>query len=340
MHLKCLVNKLLVGKCEGYTITEMLIGLSLGALLTTSVIHIFLSIKQTTSYQQGISRIQENMQVSSILLGQWFRGAGDYGCNRLDADRALRWVGIKESDIEFNRVHPVYPTTIEKLRRNSKISAATLARIKENTDIILMHRIRQFYTLSDYEDAQDGKVSVLGQPSYNKDDVVFLTDCQSIDVFKVAKDVNAHAQQRTTNIHIHLGNQSSLSKLYPPSARLGKLESELIYIGDTARKNQKGNPIFALYATDLNGRTLELVEGAEEMSVEFCCAPETKQYYPQAMWKPEHKINAVRISLLLSSVEDAQSIPTMYKHKDIDVMPKDKLIRKWWTQEWAIRSAA
>ncbi|MCS5708061.1 hypothetical protein CC99x_003995 [Candidatus Berkiella cookevillensis] len=330
--------KLLIRKCQGYTITELLIGLGLGAFLIASVIHIFLSIKQTTKYQQGISRIQENMQVSSVLLGQWLRGAGDYGCNRLDEQMALRWIGMTATDIDFNREHPVYPTTIEKLRHNPKISAVTLMRIKENTDIILMNRIHQFYKLNDYQDAQDGKISVLGQPSYNKNDILFLTDCQNIDVFKVVKDVNTHPQQVTTDIHIHLGEQPSLTKLYPPGALLGKLESELIYIGDTARKNQNGNPIFSLYATDLNGRTLELVEGVEDMSVEFCCVPETDQYYPQAMWTPEQKINAVRIKLLLNSVEDVQSVPTAYKQKDIDVMPKDKLIRKWWEQEWAIRS--
>lgn len=339
MRLERLANKLLFGKCEGYTITEMLIGLSLGTLLTVAVIHIFLGIKQTTAYQQGISRIQENMQVSSILLGQWLRGAGDYGCNRLDEQTTLRWIGIVATEIDFNQRHPVYPTTIEKLRSNPKISAATLARIKENTDMIMMHRIHQFYTLSDYEDAQDGKISVLGQPGYHKEDVIFLTDCQNIDVFKVAQNVNTHTKQITTSIHVHLGDQASLSKLYPPGARLGKLESELIYIGDTARKNQKGMPIFALYATDLNGRTLELVEGVEDMSIEFCCVPKTKQYYPQAMWTPEQKINAVRINLLLNSVEDGQSVPTAYKKKDTDVIPKDKLIRKWWTQEWVIRSA-
>lgn len=333
--------KRLFNKCLGFTITEMLIGLCLGALLTASVIHIFLSIKQTTIYQQGLSRIQENMQASSILLGRWFRGAGDYGCNRLDEQMTLHWIGSETADIDFNRQHSVYPTTIEQLSRNPKISSSTIARIKKNSDIIVVQRIHQLHRLHDYVDGYNAKISVLGQPSYKKDDIIFLADCQNIDVLKIAKDVIINPQSATTDIYIHIrDNQQTLSKVYPPNAFVGKLESELIYIGQTIRRNQKGMPIFALYATDLNGRTLELVEGVEEMNLEFCCAPETTEYYSQDKWTEKQKIKSVRVNLLLNSVEEVQREATVYKNKDVYITPNDKLMRKWWTEEWVIRSAA
>tara|TARA_R110002110_G_scaffold383245_2_gene594615 strand:+ start:59904 stop:60863 length:960 start_codon:yes stop_codon:yes gene_type:complete len=319
-----------------------MIALFLSTLLATATIQIFLQIKQMNQYQQGVTRIQENIQATSMLLGQLVRGAGDYGCNRLDDGAVFQVVGdIVAEEIGFNRNTAVEPTTYAKLAKNKYMTTSALARIDQSSDILWARRINQFFKLHDYEEAYQNKITVEGQPTFKQDDVVLLSDCQNMDVLKVAKNVVINSGKPTSEVFVDFDSTSqSLSKLYPPSAKLGKIESELIYVGNTLRQNQKGYPVYALYTTDLNGRTLELVEGVEKMDIQFCCDNNTKDYFSAETYDGTQKIKAIKFNFLLSSIEDALTEPNAYIVNNKRIMPKDKILRKWWSEEWAIRSAA
>lgn len=50
--------------------------------------------------------------------------------------------------------------------------------------------------------------------------------------------------------------------------RWGQYHSVILYVAKTDRTNEKGEPVYALYSTDLNGRTQERVEGVEKIKLE------------------------------------------------------------------------
>lgn len=101
---------------------------------------------------------------------------------------------------------------------------------------------------------------------------------------------------------------------------LSVLHSTIYYVGDTQRKNAKGRLIYALYSTDLNGRTLELVEGVEKIEIFFGSFTEGALDYQKAQeisdWSA---IVSVRIKALLNTIEDTEPI-----------------ITKWWHYEWPL----
>lgn len=49
---------------------------------------------------------------------------------------------------------------------------------------------------------------------------------------------------------------------------LGQYHSVILYVAKTDRTNEKGEPVYALYSTDLNGQTQERVEGVEKIKLE------------------------------------------------------------------------
>jgi len=319
-----------------------MIALFLSTLIAGATIQIFLTIKKMNQYQQGLTRIQENIQTTSLLIGRLVRGAGDYGCNRLDENITFHIVGnILPNEMGFNRTTAIEPISYSDLAQNNYITHSALSRIDRESDILWIRRIGKFFKLNDYEEAYKNKLTVVGQPKYKKDDILLLSDCQNMDVLKVAQSVQVNYKQPTSDIYIDFDNATqSLSKLYPPSSKLGKIESDVIYIGNTMRHNQKGFPVYALYMTDLNGRTLELVEGVEQMDVKFCCHNNTKEYFRAADYDGSQKIQTIHFSFLMSSVEDALEEPNAYILNNKKIVPKDKILRKWWSEEWAIRAAA
>lgn len=115
--------------------------------------------------------------------------------------------------------------------------------------------------------------------------------------------------------------QQALVTLQPPN--MGKhslLVSNIYYAGKTKRLNAKGKPIYALYSTDFNGRTVELVEGVLKLNFTYGYWHNGKLIYQSR----EHitdwqSIVSVRLKALLNSVEENE--------------PK---IQRWWSFEWPL----
>ena len=94
----------------------------------------------------------------------------------------------------------------------------------------------------------------------------------------------------------------------------------------------------ALYSTDLNGRTLELIEGVEHFEVRYGVKVKEKIiYFAHHQVSSWQEVVSVRILALLNSIEDGLKAPKFYQFRDKNVMPSDRLIRMWWAFEWTIK---
>ena len=61
----------------GYTLVEMMIALSIGVFLTTGIIQLFISTKQTYRFEEALSRLQENGRFAMEYMSRDIRNA-DY----------------------------------------------------------------------------------------------------------------------------------------------------------------------------------------------------------------------------------------------------------------------
>lgn len=105
-------------------------------------------------------------------------------------------------------------------------------------------------------------------------------------------------------------------------AQAGVLASVVYYIAKTLRVNGNGQPIYALYSTDLNGYTRELVEGVEQLDILYGTKKDNKIiFYAHPQITEWHLVSHVRVSALLTSLETVRN---------------DRLLRKWVLFEWPV----
>ncbi|HEY7886274.1 MAG TPA: prepilin-type N-terminal cleavage/methylation domain-containing protein, partial [Cellvibrionaceae bacterium] len=65
---------------RGFSLVELMIAITIGLVLMTGVVQMFLSSKTVFSTQQGISRIQETGRMAMEFMAKDIREAGYQGC--------------------------------------------------------------------------------------------------------------------------------------------------------------------------------------------------------------------------------------------------------------------
>src|SRR5690554_5044513 len=73
-------------KQQGLSLVELMISITLGLVLMTGVMQMFLSSRTVFSTHQAISRIQENGRLAMEFISQDVRMAGFMGCMSRDRD--------------------------------------------------------------------------------------------------------------------------------------------------------------------------------------------------------------------------------------------------------------
>src|SRR5690606_10267500 len=75
-----------MNKQRGFSLVELMIAITLGLILTTGIIQVFLSSRLVYTTQQAMSRIQETGRLGMEFLGHDIRMAGFMGCSTRDED--------------------------------------------------------------------------------------------------------------------------------------------------------------------------------------------------------------------------------------------------------------
>jgi hypothetical protein len=119
---------------------------------------------------------------------------------------------------------------------------------------------------------------------------------------------------------------------------VGIFSSRIFFIGQTSRKYFNGEPVLALFSSDLNGRTLELIEGVEMMIVRYGEIINDELIYKArenvSHWK---NVISLRVNVLFNSVEEGLQKPRQYYFNGKNTMPNDRLMRQEFSFEWAIK---
>jgi hypothetical protein len=93
--------------------------------------------------------------------------------------------------------------------------------------------------------------------SIKSGDILLITDCKSAEIFAVlAMDKNK------------ILSRQSLKKRYQFYTEIHQVEENNYFIGLTQRRDDRGQPVRALYRKALHEK-LELVEGIDEMTVAY-----------------------------------------------------------------------
>jgi type IV pilus assembly protein PilW len=258
-------NRLSGTRDSGVTLVELLIAITLSLLLMGGAIGIFVSSKQAYNTEDAMSRNQEAGRFALTTLSNQIRTAGYSGCSILE--------DIIPNVIADPAPAEGYAIASSILGYDGGASSATNdgdtwtapANWVANTDVLI---------ISNGGDCGADLTGNLGVVNANiqltnthgcgfeAGDALLITDCQTADLFR-ATNVS-EGSGKITIAHSKAKNTSNnLSRAYQADSTVLSFLQNTYFIGTSAN----GNP--ALYRTDVDGDTEELVDNITDMQLEY-----------------------------------------------------------------------
>lgn len=321
-------------KQRGLSLVELMIAITLGLILLTGVMQVFLSSKNVFSSQQALSRVQESGRMAIEFLSRDIRMAGFMGCASRSESIVVTNMLNDSDTVTFNFSEGIQGYAEADFPIGSSSIGKT---IKEDTDVIVVR-----FALSSglyLTEANTDSTLVVNNISGNVTsckgntaaksglcvgDIVVATDCEKATIFQIselgggaaavtesegvaavpAQGVSIkHASGSNPGNAVTLwGGESDTLNTFTPGAQLLNANSLVYFIADGA----SGSSLWQ----NVNGTTLELLEGVEDMHITYGVDTEAEpDFIPNAYVAAEDvddwtKVVSVRIELLIASIED------------------------------------
>lgn len=345
---------------RGLSLIELMISITLGLILLTGVMQMFLSSRAVFSTQQGMSRIQESGRLAMEFVSRDVRMAGYMGCvSQSGADLSN---ALKNSDKFPYRMNiglegykaplPVAADTVLSpapvagtdvlVVRSASGDGARVSTINTGTEV-LMTGDEVAGGCSDGSDSYGGICA---------SDILIVSDCIKARIFQTTEATPSGAEVSLE--HEAAGTPGNaladwtvggkVDMVFQPGADVLSMNHIVYYIGLGA----SGQP--ALFQ-NINGvsPSLELLEGVEDMRLFYSRADTPATYVPVAdlpagIWAvEENPVVSVRVELLVRSTEDgvleeSQTFVFPSGSAARKAIPADRRMRQIFTSTVGIRS--
>jgi Tfp pilus assembly protein PilE len=253
-------------KVWGTTLVELMVSLCVSAILLSAVFTIYINVKKLQQQQESVNYIIENSIVLDKMFTNVVKHAGVIGCNNLN-NLALYFQNesIKTKfNITSDRSIYVYKYTdakkIKVIPKTVKLRMNTGSDILWVNSAVNIQDVKNIYKLNN-------KIIIDGEFKVNQGEVIALSDCNTVFFLTALSDSYYNKEYLHSVLKVELPEFIPLSLMR--SYKIGKLQSILLYIGDTNRKTANNYPIYALYQSDINGSTVELIEGVQNITFTY-----------------------------------------------------------------------
>ncbi len=321
---------------KGLSLVELMIAITIGLILMTGVVKVFLSSKNTYSNQQALSRVQETGRLAIEFLSKDIRMAGYTGCSSRTGVPPTNTLKTPTA-FKFNFAGAIMGYTSNAMPASNGLSPAPLN--SPVTDVISVrgaygtgvevtqtNSATEVYIKPDATTTETNGCGTTDRVSgFCVNDIVMIADCTKSRVFQITDIPNsgnpivvkhdstaAVAPSGNAIAAWWTGSLSTENDVFQPGAELMQAFNTTYYIatGTSGRSS--------LYQS-VNGVTnaSELLEGVENMSITYGldatpAPPATPDYIPESYetaatitaannWA---KVRSVRISVVVASVED------------------------------------
>lgn len=347
-------------KQKGLSLIELMIAITLGLILITGVLQVFISSKTVYTTQQALSRIQETGRLAIDFLARDIRMAGYMGCATRSSEMKVTNTLNDKDNYKYDFGTAIMGYTAAALPANHGLSPLP----KADTDFFVLRgaygsgvqvsknneSAQVFVTLTSNEPkaCADGSTRISG---ICQGDILVLTDCTKAKVFQATKvtvasdEVNLNHDGSGASpgnaITSWGGNSGNDEDTFKPGAELLSATSITYFIAT----GTSGRP--SLWQ-NVNNDNLELLEGVDDMSVTYG-VDDNGDYVPDdylpagdialTKWA---QVVAMRVELLVSSIDDGV-LPETQTYSfagedDITPDPVDRRLRQVFTTTVGIRS--
>ena len=342
----------------GLSLIELMIAMTLGIVLMTGVVNMFLSSKVVFSTQQGMSRIQETGRLAIEFLSRDIRMAAYYGCYRPDPTNPDADLQNKEMVIgglhgNFGEGIRGYDSVDDLPNGQNDVGAGLTLLDDSNIDNVLIVRSANQTGLTISAPNNPNSIFAYSATGLVNNCIgaicvgtaVVVSDCYRGRVFQVS--ALSYAGETVTLGHSDTWGGGSDPKENFISGELSSIYSTAYFLAEGA----SGAP--SLWQRTNNGTALELLEGVEHMRITYGVKDPVSELPEEYVPASEVALNdwpdvvSVRLELVVRSLENnvleetqpytfagAEVIPP-----DIDGVP-DRHMRQVFTATVGIRSRA
>jgi len=254
---------------RGFGLVELMISITLGLVLSTAVIQVFLASNSSSTLQQSLAQVQENARFAMRTLGQEIRMSGYMGCTSIGTV-VVNNIALPDSAVDFS-------SATAFVGQNDLAEGNALGAIEGSDAIQVKRASNNFIRLDGTTTAEDTHLNISENTvGFVKDDFVLVSDCLNADVFRITNTPASTGV--TTLVHASgtLNSPGILSKKYGLDAEVFGFETKNYFVRDTGRDTAGGNPIHALYVQQtiagsggVMSAATELVEGVEDMQITY-----------------------------------------------------------------------
>lgn len=222
-------------KILGSTLIELMLAMTIGVLLLSLIIEIFIVSKSIFARQIALYQVQDNAKMALSMIEEDITHAGYIACPRLSKDFAVR-------------ASPPYSLTI-----HNKIAGS------EN-EITIIHAEFAKVTLQSIQD--QSHLNVSNETHFTKNDILVISDCSHAEIVRITKILsypNMQKIQLSTPLHYK----------YDKNTEISRLSSHTYFIAPSHLDENKGKKINALFVKNIKNINEELVPGIDHLQFTY-----------------------------------------------------------------------
>ena len=327
---------------RGFSLLELLIAMTLGAVLTVAVTQLFTSAGRFNAELVGHARLQESARHALGFLGRSIRGAGYLGCGGGAPHNGLRgdWRRLVEFDIStpvqgFDGLvgSAAWQPELTGLPLRRGAGAPTFrrggidpARLRPGSDILVLRRLATALQplLQPLAADSDPLVVADERSALRRNRFAALTRCGGAGLFRVtstSRRSGATTLARAAGSGLFANRTGSLlggaafgDAHGPAAAAVGLVISEIYFVARAAGANNRGEAAWSLWRKTSAERPAELVRGIDELQVLFGMdeSPDDPVAAAERLTPPgaaTGTVRSVQITITAGAVDVAGSAP-------------------------------
>lgn len=234
-----------ISKLMGFSLLEVMIGLTLSAFILTGLVKIFSVTYKNYLFQVDLTTMQNNSRIANKILSSEIHYADYLGCASLSNEFPL----INHTEYSIN------PRKI--------ISGYIGDKVKPNTEGFTVIHADPVHAELIHQAQIGTEIIVTGSPIFVAGDTLVISDCKHVEIFQVKTSyMTKDGLQKITSL-------SSFSYKYDANAEVSHFLKNSFFIAETKRNNKNSPKKYGLFYENIHKNKTELIENITNMKIKF-----------------------------------------------------------------------
>lgn len=227
----------------GFSLLELLVGITIGAVLILGLMEIYLNMKKSHHVQESMAKLQENARTTRSMIAKAIHSAGYFGCaSKLKNQSGIQ--GYSSSNL---------PAFLQDKN------------ILQDTDVIVIQKADSNIThLSKDINSPTHFIETESNPASVNNLWLLISDCTNTDLFQTKNYTGTPIKSDIEIKHSYKKSDTEVAQF-----------TEIAYfVSEASYKDENGKKVYSLYSLtngskNSDARKQELVPGVKDMKISY-----------------------------------------------------------------------